>query len=323
MGRYRVERIVIEGFEVLRLYDDETHSQVDLAPGLGNNVFRFVSEGRDVLSSPERLSLLKEEPFAPFQYGIPILFPPNRVRYGRFRHNGRAYTLPINEPPNHHLHGELCSRAWEVVDIGGSEEYGAYVVSRFRIAEHPDMLAYFPHSLRFTITCRLQDGRLHLCGTIANEGSDEAPFAFGLHPYFAIPAGEELELQLPAAAEWPVTNQAFVTGKPADTEFSRQLRECAPITDYPVLGCSLLSLAEGESTCRIRLARQGYTIAYQLGAEFPYVVLFRPDWSDALSLEPYTAVTDAFNVPYESRMTGARGIASGEVIPFSTAIWVE
>jgi aldose 1-epimerase len=188
------------------------------------------------------------------------------------------------------------------------------------------MTAYFPHPLTFTVTVRLCEGQLEMSGTILNEGEDEAPFAFGLHPYFSLPfgGGEEIVLRVPAAAEWPVTNEAFVTDRPSVTEFTRDLNEGAAIADYPANGCSLLSLAGGgDSICRMEMKNRGYTIAYRFGPEFPFVILFRPEWASAYSLEPYTYVTDAFNLPYEHELTGAKGIRAGEEIRFSTGMWVE
>ncbi len=40
-------------------------------------------------------------------------------------------------------------------------------------------------------------------------------------------------------------------------------------------------------------------------------------------MEPYTYVTDAFNLPYDAGLTGSRGIEPGEVVQLRTAMWVE
>jgi len=325
MSRYEARRIRKDGFEAIVLRDSVADGVAEIVPELGNNLYRFSIGGREALVPPPGLREFKEKRDAAFRYGTPILFPPNRVKGGRIAYGGREYRLPLNEPTNH-LHGELCSRAWEVVDLGASEEDGAFVVSRFRYSRHPVILDYFPHLLAFTVTVRLREGRLDMCGTIANEGADEAPFAFGLHPYFSLPfgSGEEISLRVPAAEEWPVTNEAFVTGRPSATAFSRELNRGVSITDYPPLGCSLLSMdKDGDRTCRMELKDRGYAIAYRFGPAFPYVVLFRPDWASAYSLEPYTYVTDAFNLPYERELTGARGIGPGEEIGFDTSLWIE
>ncbi|UJF35567.1 aldose 1-epimerase [Paenibacillus hexagrammi] len=327
MSRYTAQSIMKEGYSVIVLNDAHHDATAEVIPEAGNNLYRFESGGHEVILQPVSLKMLRNEPFANFKYGTPILFPPNRVKNGRFIFRGRTYCFPLNEPPSNHLHGEICSRAWEVLEYGATEELGAYVVSRFRYELHSDIMAYFPHSITFTFTYRLFEGRLHLNGTIVNEGEDEAPFAFGLHPYFSIPfdGGEELMLTVPAMEEWPVTNEAFVTGRPSITPFSRSLKEGVAISSYPQLGCSLLSLEEedGNRVCRLEMKDRGYSIAYQIDRQFPFMVLFRPDWASAFSLEPYTAVTDAFNLPYEHELTGVRGIRSREEVSFRTCLWVD
>jgi aldose 1-epimerase len=324
MSRYSAQTIFKEGFRVIEISDSKSHSIAEIIPEIGNNLYRFETAGRQVIMPPASLSSLKIDDFGAYRYGTPILFPPNRVKNGNFMFRGGKYNLPRNEAP-HHLHGQLGREAWEVVDFGTSEDQGAFVTSRFRYASHPEILRYFPHPLTFTLTTSLRNGLLQLEGTIVNEGEDEAPFAFGLHPYFSLPyeTGERMVLTVPAAEEWPVTNEAFVTGTPRITDFSRKLSDGVDLRDFKPLECALISLAHGQRTCRIAMKDSGYTIAYRFDEQFPFVVLFRPDWSSAYSLEPYTYVTDAFNLPYEPDLTGARGIQAGEEVRFTTSMWVE
>jgi aldose 1-epimerase len=325
LGRYKAEPTMKVGFSIIVLSDFDSDATAVINTEMGNNLIQFESGGYPVISPPISLNSFKDDLVTNFKYGIPILSPPNRIKKGRYNFQEKVYHLPLNEPPDHHLHGELCSKAWEIVDFGASDEQGAYVTSRFRYAKHPEIMQYFPHPLSFTVTHRLHNGCLQLSGTIVNEGMDEAPFAFGLHPYFTVPFEneEEIKLHVPAAAEWPVTNEAFVTGEPSVTEFSQSLNKGINIANYPKLGCSLLSLEQGDRTCRIEIMNRGYSIAYQLDHQFPFLVLFRPDWSSAFSLEPYTYVTDAFNLPYAYEVTGAKGIQAGEEIAFITRLWIE
>lgn len=325
MAKYMAETVRKDGFSLMVLKDIKNDGVAEIMIEKGNNLIRFESKGYPVIVPPSDLNIFNEDMFSSFKYGTPILFPPNRIKQGQFTFQERLYSLPINEPPNHHLHGEMCSKAWEMVDFGASDAGGAFVTSRFRYADHPEMIDYFPHRLTFTLTHRLLDGCLQLYGTVVNEGEDDAPFAFGLHPYFSLPFenSENIMLQVPATAEWPVTNEAFVTGKPSVTPFSQGLTEGLNIVDYPQLGCSLLTVDEGDRTCRITMTNHGYTIAYQLDLNFPFLVLFRPDWASAFSLEPYSYVTDAFNLPYEYERTGAKGIRAGEEVTFNTNLWIE
>ncbi|XID92326.1 aldose 1-epimerase [Paenibacillaceae bacterium WGS1546] len=324
MNRYETKEAKINGFSTVTLIDTIAQAEAEVTPDIGSNLYRFRSAGHSVILPPVDLETLKHEKFAVFQYGTPILFPPNRVKNATFTFRGQVYTLPLNEPPHHHLHGEICSRSWEVVEIGVSQHRGAYLTTRFRYASHPDILYYFQHPMVFTVTYRLYEGRLHMHAAVTNEGEREAPFAFGLHPYFSVPLSDEsVRLIMPAAAEWPVTREAFVTGQPEITPFSKALNEGIRLEDYPEGGCSLLSLPEGQTLCRLEVPRRGYAIYYRFDTGFPYALLFRPSWEKAVSIEPYTAVTDAFNLPLDSSLTGAQGIAGGETRSFDNELWVE
>ncbi|PWV95840.1 aldose 1-epimerase [Paenibacillus cellulosilyticus] len=325
MFQYAARSVIKEGFTVIELHDAATGSVAELVPDIGSNLYRFDSRGQRVIVSPDRLTSLKTSDSAVFRYGTPILFPPNRVKEGRFTYAGRDYELPLNEPPDYHLHGELCSRPWEVVELGANDQEGAFVSTRFQYSAHPDVLQYWPHEMEFTMTYRLVEGVLHVNASIRNAGEHEAPFAFGFHPYFAVPfdSGEDLVLTVPAVEEWPITNLSFVTGLPRATELVERVNEGLNISDYRPLGCTMLTLAEGDSVCRISMKSRNYTIAYRLCEQLPYMLLFRPDWAQAYSLEPYTYVTDAFNLPYEPDLTGVRGIGAGETIRLHTAMWVE
>ena len=325
MSRYSAKSITREGYNVIELRDQETEAIAEIIPEMGNNLDHFEIQGHSIILPPVSLDGLINEPSAIYKYGTPILFPPNRVRNGSFAFKGRTYQLPLNEPPSNHLHGEICSKAWDIVEVGASDDQGAYITSSFRYSEHPEILAYFPHALSFTITYSLINGELRMNTRIINEGDDEAPFAFGLHPYFQLPfdSQEKLSLKVNAANEWPVTNEAFVTGLPSITRFSEDLRKGVDISNYPLLGCSLITLDDHEPVCRIDVENKGYSILYQLDRNFPFVILFRPNWASAFSIEPYTYVTDAFNLPYESHKTGAKGIQTGETFEFQTSLQIE
>lgn len=323
MNRYSVEKKQTELDVTFVLRDQETDTVAEVIPTIGFNLFRFETAGQSVILPPPSLRELKEEKEAHFKYGTPILFPPNRVKGGTFTFKGRAYQLPLNEPTNH-LHGEICYRPWHVVDFGSSEEKGAYITAQFRYRDHTDILDYFPHPIVFTLTYRLRGGQLDLEGNIENKGEDEAPFAFGLHPYFRVSPNDQdqIEIVLPAAEEWPVTQEAFVTGLPQETDLSQRLNEGVPLSEFPAGSCWLFRLHH-QKPCMIHNRKSGIVLSYYVDTSFPFLILFRPVWADSISFEPYTYVTDAFNLPWESTVTGARGLSAGEAFTFQTRMVME
>lgn len=79
----------------------------------------------------------------PYLYGMPILYPVNRISGGCFRFEGRIYKFPINEPEtNCHLHGMLHEMEFEI-----TERCTSFVKCVF---EKPYI--DFPHSFRIEMT---------------------------------------------------------------------------------------------------------------------------------------------------------------------------
>ena len=87
-----------------------------LVPSVGANLVRLAHTrlGVEVLRTPserEHDEFLRR----PHVYGVPILFPPNRIADGRFRFDGREYRFPITRPEeNNYHHGTLKSPPFAV-----------------------------------------------------------------------------------------------------------------------------------------------------------------------------------------------------------------
>ena len=86
-----------------------------LVPSVGANLVRLAHTrlGVEVLRTPserEHDEFLRH----PHVYGVPILFPPNRIADGRFRFDGREYRFPITRPEENNYHhgilkiGNIC-----------------------------------------------------------------------------------------------------------------------------------------------------------------------------------------------------------------------
>ena len=65
---------------------------IDLSAGANCIRLRNEKYGAALLREPP------ENPDNPYLYGMPVLFPVNRISGGRFRFQGREYVFPINEP---------------------------------------------------------------------------------------------------------------------------------------------------------------------------------------------------------------------------------
>lgn len=118
----------------------------------------------------------------PYLYGMPILFPVNRIMGGRFTFEGREYIFPINEPNTGcHLHGVLHEQEFQMADAGED-----YVVCFYKATQEQPYLL-FPHEFEIVISYRLVKEGLEQKTEIINCSSHNMPVMLGFHTTFQIP----------------------------------------------------------------------------------------------------------------------------------------
>ena len=130
-----------------------------------------------------RASILREphesgELDNPYLYGMPILFPVNRIEGGKFEFEGRKYIFPINEPRTGcHLHGELHRMAFEVAEQSDSK-----IVCRYK-ADSGEYLG-FPHAFEITQEYELKGDGFYHTVTVRNLSDENMPVFLGFHTTF-------------------------------------------------------------------------------------------------------------------------------------------
>ena len=128
-------------------------------------------------------NILREPPSGgvldnPYLYGMPILFPVNRIEGGSFEFEGRRYLFPINEPrTNCHLHGELHRMAFEIVEQSNSK-----IVCRYKAGKGEYI--GFPHSFEIIQEYELKEDGFYHTVTVLNFSDDNMPIFLGFHTTF-------------------------------------------------------------------------------------------------------------------------------------------
>ncbi|MGI2296344.1 aldose 1-epimerase [Paenibacillus sp. GXUN7292] len=319
--RYEWNRYEQDGETVYQLRDRTTVSLVEIVASCGMNVMRFIWQGQQLILSPPSLAALRERPT---RYGIPILSLPGSTENGVFEHRGVRYQLPLNRGA-HHLHGEICRLPWKMQQIGADHERGAYIQASYSYRDDPERFAYFPQALTYILTYTLLDGVLSMEACIQNDGKRYAPFALGFHPYFqTLGSKEQVSLQIPARAEWDKDQSGHALALSTDRATAEQLKEG---TAWSQVEGRLFFLECGEGdvgspdclekgapspsayVCRIADRARKVNIAFEVDRCFSKLVLFFPDWGEAVSLEPHTCVPNAFNLSLPPAETGVMELA--------------
>src|SRR4051794_33895599 len=155
--------------------------------------------------------------------GIPLLYPwANRLAERRFECRGR--TVDLDAAPHRFrpdgMHGALAAGgAWHVLDDGDR-----HILAGFDWGLDEELMAAFPFAHRVTLRVELEPDRLHYVLRV----DGDAPVSFGLHPYFNVADGTQL--QVPVAERLVLDERQLPTGErvpagdleqpPVDAEFT-------------------------------------------------------------------------------------------------------
>ncbi len=316
---YGVQQEDFNGHALYVLRDFEAQQEARVLPSVGNNCISYkmpTGDGTvDLIFSPPDPQALKGRASG---YGIPILFPwPNRVDEGKFSFDGKAYQLETPAPGEHASHGYVHERPWRVVDFGASA--GAWIESLFQSENFPEIGDQFPFPFEARLTYRLKDRALSLEFEATNVGDGDMPVGLGIHPYFPLPLTERGDRDvctvcMPASTYWPLRGDPIPTGEILRVDGTvYDVRRATPLKDrfYDHVW-SGVSVTDGWSRCEYVDPIANVAIAMEADDAFRELVLYAPDSRPIVCFEPYTCVTNAFNLQNQGIDAGLMRLKPGE-----------
>ncbi len=132
---------------IITIKSENWTAKINLSRGANCISLKNSKFSADILREPDYSKELDN----PYIYGMPILFPVNRISGGEFEFEGRKYKFPVNElETNCHLHGELHNMPFEAEELGGD-----FVKCIFK-APYLD----FPRRFILSVTYRLTESGL-------------------------------------------------------------------------------------------------------------------------------------------------------------------
>lgn len=242
-----------------------------------------------------------ERPENPFLYGMPLLFPVNRIQGGAFLFEGRQYRFPINEPKtNCHIHGFLHDAPFRVTEQGES-----FVRCRY---ESDDRYRFFPHKFRVEILYALSGEGLRQEVSIHNLSEENMPVFLGFHTTFNIPfaqasSADGVRIYAEVGDEVERDTKSYVpTGKllPGDAiSESLNTGQFAP----GKTGISKHYKAAGEGKIELMDMEKQLKILYRTDGQFGWRLFFGGG-KDFICLEPQTCMVNCQNAAFDRTCTG-------------------
>ena len=236
----------------------------------------------------------------PYLYGMPILFPVNRISGGRFFFDGREYRFPVNEPSTGcHLHGLIHMQRFEVL-----EESGARVLCAYR--NDGSLYPSFPHAFEIRIEYTLGDDGLTQVTEVFNHSAKRMPCLLGFHTTFCIDFCGEGEVLAGAkiAKEFERNMRVYLpTGRtPVFDEVSRALEEgrFSPVSQ-PI---SRHYRAGDNGVMTLFNRDRGVRILYENDPQYAFRLIYNGNANEYICMEPQTCLANAPNAPFDRAESG-------------------
>lgn len=296
-----------------------------LVPGMGANLVRLANTrlGAEILRTPgaDEIEVFRGRPQV---FGLPILFPPNRIADGRYTFEGRTYQYPITiEKEHNYHHGVLKSEAFIVSKASETAEEVMVECRYYANAGNDAVFRDFPHEFKCKITYWLSADGLEQEVMFSNRSKLRMPVGVGFHTPLSIPfaggdaadyvmrvaVGEQVELNernLPTGRKLPLSEQ-FAKLR----EGGLRVTECDPIE----AGFTLKEIDVNGKSFRgalVENVRTGARIFYEVDSQTTYWTI----WNNGGRVpyccpEPQSWTTNAPNAA-DPAAEGFQAIAPGE-----------
>jgi aldose 1-epimerase len=304
----------------ITLVDPATGSLARILPEAGFNCFSYApildGEPVEVLWSAPGFESSGERPTAS---GIPVLFPfAGRLSGTSFEFAGR--TIPLTIDPRHGvaIHGFVFNRPWRIISQSPSSVTGEFHAA----SADPSLLDRWPADFRIRANYEVQHTGLRLSISIDNPGDRPLPFGLGTHGYFRLPLGsfgrrDECHLIVPAQSYWEL-DRMLPTGHKLPAIGTHGVSGGLPIGETQLDDVFTdLTCRGGRVVCRLLDGVNQRRLSVVFDAKFGHCVVFNPPHREAICIEPYTSVPDAYALEERGIATGLRVLAPGELFQAS------
>lgn len=287
-----------------------------------------LSRGANCISlknSRYKANILREPDYAkpldnPYLYGMPVLFPVNRISGGKFRFEGREYLFEVNEPHTDcHLHGTLHESAFQMISCGEHYVIGAY---------RPESREYYfggQHDFEVRIGYYLTDEGMEQKTTIKNLSTQNMPLMVGFHTTFLLPFMEKQnadDLRVFADVQELIErnkNTYLPTGKILEPdEITRELQQGGFVPFSQSISRHYKTGSCGQMS--IRDIRNGVKLQYENSTDMKYRLLYNGNADAYICLEPQNCMVNYMNMDIDKEYAGFAYLMPGASKTYASKI---
>lgn len=329
----KIEKISFHGLEAVAF--EAGGYEAIMVPSMGANVVKLYhpEKGVNILRTPsaEEIEVFQERPQI---FGLPLLFPPNRIEDGTYTYQGVTYQYPITIPAQHNYHhGIIKSQPFVVTKtiIGADyvEVEAAFYSNRINDAIYRD----FPHEFECRMNFVLSANGLEHTVTFVNDSEKEMPLGVGYHTPICVPfqQGEgEYKMWLTAGEEWELTERTLPTENflPLDEKLSTLRNSGMNPVGEPIekalTNKSFLLEGVPFNGAIIANVATGVKVFYEVDEQFRHWTIWNNGGAAGyMCPEPQTWAINAPNLSLDPEVTGFQAVEPGDAWSATTKLYIK
>ena len=258
----------------------------------------------------------------PYLYGMPILFPVNRIENGVFEFEGRKYFFPINEPTTGcHLHGELHRTEFKIIEGTSNKLKCRYIATK----RQPYLS--FPHEFAIDMEYELKSNVFYHTVTVVNLSRLNMPIFLGFHTTFNTlftkdSKPEDISVHTVISEEYArnmETNYLPTGEKPAFDKISEALLS-GSLKPYD---CKISRHYRGAGIMSITDLAKRLRVVYENDEKYKFRLIYNGGEDGYICLEPQTCLAGCQNSPFSREEAGFDFLKAGEMKTYRSKIFIE
>ena len=267
---------------------NENGDSFSIVPGFGANLIDLQFDNISVIEGYQTPEALAEN-----NWGKSIiLFPyPNRLRDGRYTHEGKTYQFDLNNVATQNsIHGFSNNVPMTVTKIKTDAHQGSIECSY----KHDGTHKAYPFKIHFTVNFILRGRELEVEMAFSNLDNTTVPVGLGWHPYYRISEkADDTSLQMPECQLVMIDDRMLPTGEKQAFEDFRPLKKI----DGTFLDNGFFITEKTDKAEVILQSDICKLVCWQETGfhKWNFVQVFTPPHRMSIAVEPMTCNVDAFN----------------------------
>lgn len=329
----KIEKINFHGLDAVAF--EAGGYEAIMVPSVGANLVKLYhkEKGVDVLHCPteEDIETFKRRPQV---YGMPLLFPPNRIEDGTYTYNDVKYQFPITiAAQNNYHHGIIKSQPFVVTKTIIGDDFVEVEAAFYSNRVNNAIFENFPHEFECRMNFVLSERGLEQTVTFINDSETDIPLGVGFHTPINVPfqQGEgEYKMWLTAGEEWELNERSLPTEEflPLDEELAtlrnKGMNPIGKHIERALTNKSFLLDGKSFNGAIIANVATGVKVIYEVDDQFLHWTIWN-NGGDAgyMCPEPQTWAINAPNLSLDADITGFQVVEPGDAWSATTKLYVD